>query len=144
MSSSNSQISHATDQVDEIALTKSRTAEADAKEVVNSMINGHADILFGTLRSQCKTIEDDIRSGEKEVLRKEEEAYCLGRNENELQKMKEQQRAEVKRKQEIFHNLVAQRAARKKAKVSRVEINFFDETNNQSITLTLKILPPPF
>lgn len=87
------------------------------KQQQNQANVAYENSVLETLRQQTTFIETNINAAEKEVEIKEEEAFCLRRNDYEIQKLRDQQQAEARKKRQAFQSLVMQRNARKNAKV---------------------------
>ncbi|KAJ3049938.1 hypothetical protein HK097_009080 [Rhizophlyctis rosea] len=91
-------------------------ADSDVERNFTAKFQGQTKDLFETLRVECQTIETGIRDAELEVLKKEDEAFALQRNDVELSKLLGIQAAEVKQKKEAFEALLKARSERKKGK----------------------------
>ncbi|TPX50467.1 guanylate cyclase [Synchytrium endobioticum] len=74
--------------------------------------------IYNNLRAECFKIEENIRGAEREVERKEEDAFIMHASEIELQNLMAQQSAERKKRREAFQTMILNRTERKKAKLS--------------------------
>ncbi|TPX37592.1 hypothetical protein SmJEL517_g00653 [Synchytrium microbalum] len=106
--------------VSEVGLTQSRRPSGNPKgDGVNSFTDYQSTVnksLYDNLRHDCTRIEENVRDAEREVDRKEEEAFIMHASEVELQRLTSQQQSERKKKREAFEKAVSARTERKKAK----------------------------
>ncbi|KAI9206774.1 uncharacterized protein BJ171DRAFT_18641 [Polychytrium aggregatum] len=108
--------SAADDELNQQLKSKGPMTNDEITQHFKSVLMTQTKFFYENLRNDCVRIEEAMKESEREVLRKEEEAYLIQRHDAEMAHLKGLQQNEFAQKKEAFQRFISARDARKKAK----------------------------